>query len=211
MGRPAHRANRQRSASATIGAPIAAETTAVSSSATGVEAARAGLARWLKENRPATPLTSTDIDRCPAIELTTLTKALITVGLTDELQDWGTEIEWNEYEALSPDLMGIVCGGDSDGEAHRSEIGTAAGVIAVALTTFDKLVKDFEIELGQDGVTAAQCFEDSGATTCVEVRDPRRTRHRRDARQLDIEGHRRRREHCSTPPSPVFWRMLAAN
>lgn len=97
-----------------------------------VEAARAGLARYLEVNRPATPQESTDIPGCPAIDQAVLEEALAEVGYPEiALEGWGTEIEWDEYSDVSEDLMGIVCAGDSDGDPHGSEFGVASGVIAV--------------------------------------------------------------------------------
>lgn len=99
-----------------------------------IVAAQDGLARWLAANRPATPQTSTDIPGCPAMELEVLQAALDERGLTDPIEDWATEVEWDEYEDLDPELMGIACGGDSDGDANDSGTdGTSVGLAALDL------------------------------------------------------------------------------
>ena len=86
-----------------------------------IAAASAGLDRWLTTNRPATPRTSSDLPGCPAIALADLEQAFAPYGLDAPLGDWRTEIEWDEYEDVDPDLMGLVCGGDTDGDAHDSD------------------------------------------------------------------------------------------
>lgn len=109
-----------------------ADAETVSSEGADVEAARAGLARYLEANRPATPQESTNIPGCPAIDHTVLEGALAGAGYPDiTLGGWGTEIEWDEYSDVSEDLMGIVCAGDSDGDPNDSEFGVGGGVIAV--------------------------------------------------------------------------------
>lgn len=116
-----------------------------------VEAARAGLARYLEANRPETPQTSTNIPGCPVIEVGVLEQALADAGHPDTtLEGWGTEIEWNEYEDISPDLMGVVCGGDSDGNPNDSDFETASGMVAIDLTGHS----DFESLMGTLGVSA---------------------------------------------------------
>ncbi|WP_141784642.1 hypothetical protein [Ornithinicoccus hortensis] len=158
-------------ATATEGADPAAEE---------VAGARAGLASWLEENKPETAQTSTDIPDCPAITVERMEEALGAAGHEGvSLASWGTEIEWSEYEALHPDLMGIVCGGDSDGDTHDSEFGTASGVFAVDLagkSDFESLLSALDVadadsvqppeELGGDLRTA--CFED-GPPFCVAI------------------------------------------
>lgn len=145
-----------------------------------VTGARTGLAAWLEEHKPATPQTSTDIPDCPAITLERMEEALGVAGYEGtSLASWGTEIEWSEYEALHPDLMGIACGGDSDGDAHDSEFGTAGGVFAVDLadrTDFESLLTALGVadadsvdppeEFGGDLRTA--CFDD-GPEFCVAI------------------------------------------
>lgn len=121
-----------------------------------VAAAREGLASWLDENRPETPGTTSSSPDCPAIELERLEEALGAAGYPDTaLGSWGSEIEWSEYEALHPDLMGIACGGDSDGDSNDSEFGTAAGVFAADLK--DKT--DFESFLAAGDITASQSVD----------------------------------------------------
>lgn len=107
---------------------------------TDLTAAREGLAAWLKANKPASPSTSTDIPGCPAIELDTLQSAVADAGLPGTLQDWGTEIEWSEYQDIDPDLMGIVCGADTDGDSHDTDTELGVGVVAVDAGTDDRAV-----------------------------------------------------------------------
>lgn len=137
-----------------------------------VAAAREGLAAWLTEHRPETPQTSTNLEDCPAIDLERLEEALGSAGFPDTtLGSWGTEIEWSEYQALHPELMGLTCGGDSDGDANDSDYGTAAGVFAVDVQG----TSDFEAFLAATGLSdgesvdppeelggevRTQCFED---------------------------------------------------
>src|SRR6187402_2908722 len=96
-----------------------------------VAAAREGLADWLAANKPASPSTSTDLPGCPALDLETLGDALAGVGLDGDLGDWGTEIEWDEYEDIDRNMMGVVCEGDTDGDSHDGSFELAAGVFAV--------------------------------------------------------------------------------
>lgn len=117
-----------------------------------VEAARAGLARYLEANRPETPTTSTNIPGCPVLEVSLLEAQMADVGLGDtRLEGWGTEIEWNEYADFSPDLMGVACGGDSDGNPNDSDFGTAGGMVAVDLAGHT----DFATFVGAMGLDAA--------------------------------------------------------
>lgn len=140
-----------------------------------VTAARAGLAGWLDVNRPPTPSSSTDLVGCPAIDADAYAELLgahgIVVDPTDA--DWGTEIEWNEYEELSPEMIGIVCGGDTDGDTHDSTMSAAFGIFAVELpasvTTDDLLAwSGFPLEFiaGTDGDTASAC-DRSADTFCL--------------------------------------------
>jgi hypothetical protein len=99
-----------------------------------VAAAREGLADWLAAHRPSSPSESTDLAGCPVIDLDTFERAVADVGLLGDLGglgDWGTEVEWDEYEDIDADLMGVVCGGDTDGDSHDSSYELAAGVVAV--------------------------------------------------------------------------------
>lgn len=107
---------------------------AASASGPDLEAARAGLARYLEANLPETPSTSTNIPGCPAIGQAVLEEALAGAGYPDTvLAGWATEIEWDEYEDVGDDVMGIVCGGDSDGDPNDSDFEVAAGVIVTDL------------------------------------------------------------------------------
>ena len=131
-----------------------------------VEAAKAGLARYLEANRPETPQTSTNIPGCPVVEVGVLEQALADVGYPDTtLGGWGTEIEWNEYEDISPDLMGVACGGDSDGNPNDSDFGTAGGMVAVDLSGHT----DFSTFLGDMGLTAEGDASGDTATFCPEA------------------------------------------
>lgn len=117
-----------------------------------VEAARAGLASYLEANRPETPQTSTNIPGCPVLDAAVLETALADADYPDTtLEGWSTEIEWSEYEELSPDLMGVVCGGDSDGDPNDSDFGTASGMVAIDLSDHT----DFDTMAGLLGVEAA--------------------------------------------------------
>lgn len=121
------------------GATGAGETTGVeeadgTEAASELEGARAGLARYLEANMPATPTTSTSIPGCPAVERAVMEEALAGAGYPDtSLEGWATEIEWDEYEDVGDDVIGIVCGGDSDGSPNDSHVGVAAGVVAIDL------------------------------------------------------------------------------
>lgn len=130
-----------------------------------VDAARAGLAGYLEANRPPTPQTSTNIEGCPALDLASAQAALAEVGHGDvTLGGWGTEIEWDEYEAFGPDVLGIACGGDSDGNPNDGEVGVGLAIAAVDLAPvaddprfegFDSFVE----ATGLDGVSAVDAPE----------------------------------------------------
>ncbi|QDO87581.1 hypothetical protein FNH13_03880 [Ornithinimicrobium ciconiae] len=133
-----------------------------------IEAARAGLARYLEANMPETPQTSTNIPGCPAIEQTVLEAALAGVGYPDTvLGGWTTEIEWDEYEDVGDDVIGIVCGGDSDGDPNNSDYGVASGIAAVDLkgtaATPDMLFPGAEVQPGHaelGGEVVTMCDDD---------------------------------------------------
>lgn len=139
-----------------------------------LEDARAGLASWLQENRPETPQTSTSIPGCPAIDVADLQEAMAQVGLGEQtLGGWGTEIEWSEYSDIDPELMGITCGGDTDGNANDSDHALMAAVIAVDVQGYGSAEEVLEAMLGLpleqadgspqglDGQTATACLEES--------------------------------------------------
>jgi len=138
-------------------------------SSADVEAARAGLAAYLEANMPATPQTSTNIPGCPAVEQAVLEDALAGAGYPGtSLGGWGTEIEWDEYEGVGQDVIGIVCGGDSDGNPNDSDFGVAAGVIAVDLkgtgAAPEDLFGDAERTAGPEGIggeVASLCQDDT--------------------------------------------------
>lgn len=131
-----------------------------------VEAARAGLARYFEANKPETPTTSTDIPGCPVLEVSVLEERMAEAGLADTtLEGWATEIEWNEYEDISPDLMGVACGGDSDGNPHDSDFGTAGGMVAVDLSGHT----DFATFLGDLGLSADGDVSGDTVTICPET------------------------------------------
>lgn len=131
-----------------------------------VAAARAGLARYLEANRPETPTTSTNIPGCPVLEVSVLEEQLAAVGFADTtLEGWGTEIEWNEYEDISPDLMGVACGGDSDGTPNDSDFGTAGGMVAVDLAGHT----DFPTFLGAMGLVTEGEETGDTVTICPEA------------------------------------------
>lgn len=135
-----------------------------------MKSARAGLARWIAAHKPATPQTSTDIPGCPAIALDDVQSALAAAGATAPVKDWGTEVEWNEYSEIDPDLLGIACGGDSDGDSHDSDTGVAFGIAAVDLTgkgTFTQL----QSTVGVDGVTDQPAPSLPGGTVQVACPD----------------------------------------
>lgn len=99
-----------------------------------IQAARAGLATYLETNRPSTPQESTNIPGCPVIDRAVFEAALAEAGYPDSvLAGWATEIEWGEYEDIGEDVMGVACGGDTDGDPHDSDFGVASGVLAVDL------------------------------------------------------------------------------
>lgn len=121
-----------------------------------VASAQEGLGGWLAENKPETPSTTFTIPGCPAISVEQMEEAFAVAGYPDTtLGSWGTEIEWSEYEALHPDLMGIACGGDSDGDANDSDFGTAGGVLAVDLAG----KSDFESFLAAADLTDSKTVE----------------------------------------------------
>ncbi|MCK0110716.1 hypothetical protein MWU75_00975 [Ornithinimicrobium sp. F0845] len=137
--------------------------------AADVEAARAGLAAYLEANMPATPQTSTNIPGCPVIERAALEEALAGAGYPGtSLEGWGTEIEWDEYEGVGEDVIGIVCGGDSDGSPNDSDFGVAAGIIAVDLkgtgAVPEDILGDTELVPGPEGLggeIASLCQDDT--------------------------------------------------
>ncbi len=150
----------------------------------GLAAARAGLAAWLQANKPASPSTSTDLPGCPAIELETFEAAMADAGVPAALGDWGTEIEWSEYSDIDPDLMGIVCGGDTDGDAHDSDSELAAGVFAVDAGTDERAVSiitgfsfgaldviDADIAGVPGGTLTTGCLSDGGLSACLTFWD----------------------------------------
>lgn len=152
--------------------------------ATDLTAARDGLAAWLKANKPASPSTSTDIPGCPAIEVDALEAAMAGAGVPADLGDWGTEIEWSEYADIDPDLMGIVCGGDADGDAHDSDNELAAGVFAVDAGTDERAVSivtgfsfgaldviDADIPGIPGGTLTTGCIADEGLSACLTFWD----------------------------------------
>lgn len=132
-----------------------------------IEAAKAGLDRYLQANMPETPSTSTNIPGCPVIDQAVLEQAMADQGIANpNLQGWGAEIEWDEYEDISTELMGVVCGGDSDGNPRDSEFGTASGMVAIDLTgrtDFETLVGSLGVQ--PDGNTVTICPEDGFCTT----------------------------------------------
>lgn len=145
-------------------------------------AAREGLAAWLKANKPASPSTSTDIAGCPAIEVDALESAMADVGLDGSLGDWGTEIEWSEYQDIDPNLMGIVCGGDTDGDAHDLDFELAAGVIAIDAGTDERAISviagvgfgaldvvDADIPGVSGGDLTTGCVNDDGLSACLTL------------------------------------------
>jgi hypothetical protein len=160
--------------------PDAALTSSVEISKADLAGARAGLGRYLTQNRPESSQTSTDIPGCPALSQERLEDALEGIGVSTTFKDWGTEIEWNEYEELNPDLLGIACGGDSDGNANDGD--TEAGIIAVDL--IDKATdKEFLTWLKAEmpkvstqkttgipgSTTMGSCQTIDGSTACIEV------------------------------------------
>lgn len=144
-----------------------------------VESARAGLAGWLDVNRPPTPLTSTDLAGCPAIDVAAFADVLgehgVGIDPAPASTGWGTEIEWNEYGDLSPDMIGIFCGGDTDGDPHDTPIGGGFGVFAVELVDPATLADlaawttlGIEFAPGADGDEAVSCGE-IGDSYCLAL------------------------------------------
>jgi len=145
-----------------------------------VAAAREGLAAWLAANKPASPSTSTDLPGCPAVDLAALEGAMADIGLDGSLGDWGTEIEWDEYQDIDRNLMGIVCGGDTDGDAHDTDYELAAGVFAVDAGTDERAISvieglgfgaldvvDADIAGVPGGELTTGCVGDGGLATCL--------------------------------------------
>lgn len=137
---------------------------------TDLQPARDGLASWLQANRPETPQTSTNIPGCPAISVERVEEAMAEVGYPDiTLGGWATEIEWDEYEEVHPDLMGLVCAGDAYGNPNASDLMTASGVTVVDLAD----LADFESMLptmGLPGLTVEPAPEHLGGelvATCA--------------------------------------------
>lgn len=138
-----------------------------------LDAARAGLASWLEQNRPATPSTSTNFPDCPLLESAALEEALEQAGLgSHTLGGWGAEIEWSEYSDIDPDLMGVTCGGDTDGNANDTDHEVLAGVIGVdvaGVAAPDEVIAAMlgapatAVEgqpAGLEGSSSALCFEE---------------------------------------------------
>ncbi|WP_116999858.1 hypothetical protein [Desertimonas flava] len=169
--------------------PAASDPTGAADSSDGagdadLAAARAGLATWLQANRPASPSTSTDLPGCPAIELETFEAAMADAGVSAELGGWGTEIEWSEYAGIDPDLMGIVCAGDTDGDANDSDAELAAGLFAVDAGTDERAVRivtgfslgaldviDADIPGISGGTLTTGCLLDGGLSACLTFWD----------------------------------------
>lgn len=170
----------ERATAMSAGPPPDADSETSSAPGAGVvEAARAGLGDWLEANRGSTSEDSTPPD-CPALDAAVLEDALADAGHPDTtLAGWGTEIEWSEYEQLHPDLVGVSCGGDSDGDTEDAEFGTAAGVLAVDLagrTTYEEFTAALGLEGLRDvdapgelgGLIQTSCFPD-GPDFCAAL------------------------------------------
>lgn len=140
--------------------------------------AKAGFAAWIEVNRPATPHASTKLVGCPAVDGDELLATMgdhgveLDVALADA--DWATEIEWSEYATLDEDMIGIVCGGDSDGDANDTSIAGGFGVFVVELadevTTDDFITwSGFPLEFadGANGEVAAACADELDERFCL--------------------------------------------
>ena len=154
----------------TSGILVAGPTARAAGDEPDIDAARAGLAAYLEVNRPESPTTSTNTPGCPAIGLDRLQEALGAVGIDDKIEGWATEIEWREYQRIDPDLMGITCGGDADGDAHDSDFELSASVYAVDAGDVDRAQEiidelgfgalDFEPAAVPGGELASFCADD---------------------------------------------------
>lgn len=136
-----------------------------------IVAAKEGLAGFLAANPLPTPTTSNSFVGCPIVELDVLevaTSELLRAPVA--LLDWGTEIEWSEYQDIDPDLQGVACTGAADGDTHDTDDTIAAGVAAIDITdvtTFDDFLdvvigSDVEWESGTfaGGDSRQHCFDE---------------------------------------------------
>ena len=161
-----------------IALPVAG--TAAASDADDLDAARAGLAAFLEEHRPASPSDSSEIAGCPAIDLDRFQAALDHAGLADDpIADWGTEIEWDEWSEIDAQLMSVVCAGDADGDAHDFEAQLGAGIAVIDAGTEERALEveqmvgfgalDAEPASVPGGEVMATCVDWEDLAACVTV------------------------------------------
>lgn len=151
--------------------------TASADIASDVAAARGGLARFLEVNRPAAPEAFTEINGCPAIAREQFESALADTGFSDPLGDWGTTIEWEQFLAFDPTLLGIACRGDTDGEADDANFGLFGGLLIVDVGSDDRVadlyqhlafgVLDVETADVPGGEISSLCVNDAGIGVCM--------------------------------------------
>lgn len=142
-----------------------------------VDAARAGLARWLDAHPiPAEDTSRTESD-CPLLTAGDLATAVEDAGLgARSLDGWLAEIS---YEDGSEELLAVACGADSIGAFNDAELGDLTAVSAIdAKGVTDAYDDDDHDVAGEDlgpgpdrigGTLAGQCGVLPGTTgsTCM--------------------------------------------
>ena len=154
--------------------------TAIAGDADDVDAARAGLASFLSDHRPASPSDSAEIAGCPAIDLARFQTALDDSAVPGgPIDGWSTEIEWDEWEAIDPDLMGIVCAGDSDGDVRDDGFRMVGGVAVIDAGSEERALEveqqvgfgalDVEAADVPGGEVMARCLDDDEVSLCMAI------------------------------------------
>jgi len=135
----------------------------------GIDAARAGLAAYLAASRPESPTTSTNVPGCPAIALDRLQEAIVDVGIDGPIADWSTTIDRNEYADIDPELIGIRCGADADGDSLDGDFEMSASVVAVDAVD-DERAQEVRDLLGYGALTIEPADVPGGelANICID-------------------------------------------
>lgn len=147
-----------------------------------VAAARTGLVAFLAANPPADPpedpARQGDLAVCPLLTLEQLQAAVDALGFTEPLLDFRARPLANSLAAIAPDLPGVVCAADVDGDSRDAEYGLYADVTVVDLGA-DTLVLDYYAAVGRDRITAVvapqlpggklyrSCSLDEGFNACM--------------------------------------------
>ena len=167
-------------AAAAVLVSLPAAGSAVAGDDDGVEAARAGLAAYLVDHRPASPSDSSEIAGCPAIDLERFQTALDDNAVPgDPIGGWSTEIEWDEWQEIDPELMSVVCAGDADGDAHDGDVRLGAAIAVIDAGSEERALEveqmvgfgtlDAEPADVPGGEVMATCVDWDGLAVCVTL------------------------------------------